>query len=69
MMSGPVKRTVVLLHGATSSSRAWEFVVPTLQRHLEVVAPTLAGHLGGPALSVPPRHVVDGIVDAMCREI
>lgn len=55
---------IVLLHGATSSARAWESVVPHLEGRA-VVTPTLAGHFGGPALSVAPKAVVDGIVDAM----
>lgn len=57
---------VVLLHGATSSARIWDDVVSALHGAHRILVPTLAGHLGGPSLSVPPRAVVDGIVEAMC---
>lgn len=63
-MSRSASDPIVLLHGATSSSRAWESVLPELRGHV-VITPTLAGHLNGPELSVAPRAVVDGIVDAM----
>lgn len=62
-------RPTILLHGATSSARAWEQVVPVLRPHLDVRTPTLAGHFGGSALSVAPREIVDGIVDALCRDL
>jgi pimeloyl-ACP methyl ester carboxylesterase len=39
--SGPV---VVLVHGITSSSAAWERVMPYLARRFTVIAPDLAGH-------------------------
>ncbi|KAA1030423.1 hypothetical protein FVA95_09955 [Pseudonocardia sp. EV170527-09] len=39
---------MVLLHGATSSWRARRPVLPALERHHHVAAPTLAGRDGGP---------------------
>jgi pimeloyl-ACP methyl ester carboxylesterase len=60
---------VVLLHGATSSSRAWAPLLSGLAAHHSVFAPTLAGHFGGPILSAAPHLVVPGIVDAMCRQL
>lgn len=60
---------IVLLHGAMSSARVWEAVLPALDARHRVFAPTLAGHLGGPALSVAPAAVVEGIVDSMCRQL
>lgn len=39
---------LVLLHGFTDTWRTWELVLPALERHHEVLAPTLAGHAGGP---------------------
>ncbi|WP_082944781.1 alpha/beta hydrolase [Mycobacterium sp. 852013-50091_SCH5140682] len=68
-MTEPEPTPIVLLHGATSSGRTWDDVVPAIGGPHEVLAPTLAGHLGGPPLSVPPRDVVDGIVDALCRHL
>jgi pimeloyl-ACP methyl ester carboxylesterase len=41
---------LVCLHGFTGTWRAWELVLPVLERHHDVLAPTLAGHTGGPPL-------------------
>lgn len=51
--SGP---PLVLLHGFTDTWRTWELVIPALERHHEVLAPTLAGHAGGPPLG-PDAHI------------
>jgi pimeloyl-ACP methyl ester carboxylesterase len=42
---------LVLLHGFTDTWRTWELVLPALEREHEVLAPTLAGHAGGPPLA------------------
>jgi pimeloyl-ACP methyl ester carboxylesterase len=60
---------VVLLHGATSSGRVWEPVLPELSAKHPVFTPTLAGHRGGPPLPAAPTRVVDRIVDAMCAQL
>jgi pimeloyl-ACP methyl ester carboxylesterase len=44
----------VCLHGFTDTWRAWELVLPDLERHHEVLAPTLPGHAGGPPLPRDP---------------
>ena len=44
---------LVLLHGFTDTWRTWELVLPALERHHDVLAPTLAGHAGGPRLPEP----------------
>jgi pimeloyl-ACP methyl ester carboxylesterase len=41
----------VLLHGFLDTWRTWELVLPALQRHHDVLAPTLAGHAGGPPIA------------------
>lgn len=41
---------LVCLHGFLDTWRTWELVLPALERHHEVLAPTLPGHAGGPAL-------------------
>ena len=41
---------LVCLHGFTDTWRTWELVLPRLERHHEVLAPTLPGHAGGPPL-------------------
>ncbi|WP_226366558.1 alpha/beta fold hydrolase [Pseudonocardia sp. ICBG162] len=56
---------LVLLHGATSSWRAWRPVLPALERRHRVLAPNLAGHHGGPAVTGRPDQVVPAIVDAV----
>jgi pimeloyl-ACP methyl ester carboxylesterase len=61
--------TIVLLHGATSSGRVWESVLPMLGANHRVFAPTLAGHRGGPPLHAGARAVVDRIVDNMCQQL
>src|SRR4051795_12594345 len=55
--SGP---PLVCLHGFTDTWRTWELVLPALERHHDVLAPTLAGHAGrapggaGAAAAGPP---------------
>jgi pimeloyl-ACP methyl ester carboxylesterase len=46
--SGPV---IVLVHGITSSSVTWEYVMPALARRFTVLAPDLMGH----GMSAKPR--------------
>jgi pimeloyl-ACP methyl ester carboxylesterase len=40
---------VVLLHGFTATWHCWRPILPELVARYEVIAPTLAGHEGGPA--------------------
>ena len=42
---------LVCLHGFTDTWRTWELVLPALERHHDVLAPTLPGHAGGPPLT------------------
>ena len=42
---------LVCLHGFTDTWRSWELVLPALEREHDVLAVTLAGHAGGPALN------------------
>jgi pimeloyl-ACP methyl ester carboxylesterase len=46
--SGP---PLVCLHGFMDTWRVWELVLPALERHHDVLAPTLPGHAGGPPLT------------------
>jgi pimeloyl-ACP methyl ester carboxylesterase len=41
---------LVCLHGFTDTWRVWELVLPALERRHDVLAPTLAGHAGGPPI-------------------
>ena len=56
---------MVCLHGFTGSWRVWELVLGQLERHHDVLAPTLPDHVGGP----PVRdHVsTDEMLDAVER--
>jgi pimeloyl-ACP methyl ester carboxylesterase len=58
--SGP---PLVLLHGVTSSWRAWRPVLPELERHHEVVALTLPGHVGGRPWDGGRAPSIDALVD------
>lgn len=50
-MTGDVP--LLLLHGVTMSARVWEAVTPLLADEFDLIAPTAAGHRGGPARSGP----------------
>jgi pimeloyl-ACP methyl ester carboxylesterase len=50
---------LVCVHGFTDTWRTWELVLPALERHHDVLAPTLLGHAGGPPLH---GEVSDGLV-------
>jgi pimeloyl-ACP methyl ester carboxylesterase len=62
--SGP---PLVLLHGFTDTWRTWELVLPALERRHDVLAPTLAGHKGGPRL--PAKLTGDELADAVEEEM
>ena len=54
---------LVCLHGFTGTWRMWELVLPALERHHDVLAPTLPGHAGGPPL--PEGLSDDTLPDAL----
>jgi pimeloyl-ACP methyl ester carboxylesterase len=58
---------MVCLHGFTDTWRTWELVLPVLERHNDVLAPTLPGHAGGLPLSgdAGVARLADAIEDAM----
>jgi pimeloyl-ACP methyl ester carboxylesterase len=62
--SGP---PMVCLHGFTDTWRSWELVLPRLERNHDVLAPTLAGHAGGPPIegAVTSETLVDEVERAM----
>jgi pimeloyl-ACP methyl ester carboxylesterase len=57
----------VSLHGFLDTWRTWELVLPELERHHDVLAPTLAGHAGGPPIDgeVSDTVVADAVERAM----
>jgi pimeloyl-ACP methyl ester carboxylesterase len=58
---------MLCLHGFTATWRAWELVLPALERHHDVLAPTLPGHAGGPPIDgeVGTAAVLDALERAM----
>jgi len=58
---------LVLLHGFVDTWRTWDLVLPELERHHDVLAPSLAGHAGGPPLTgdVTPELIPDALEQAM----
>ena len=58
---------LVLLHGITSSGRAWQDLVPELSRRHQVCTPTALGHRGGQP--VTGRTTLTDIVDAAERQL
>ncbi|MCW2967473.1 MAG: alpha/beta hydrolase fold protein [Solirubrobacteraceae bacterium] len=56
---------MVCLHGFMDTWRTWELVLPALERRHDVLAPTLAGHAGGPPFD--PSKGSAGLVDAVER--
>jgi pimeloyl-ACP methyl ester carboxylesterase len=58
---------MVCLHGFTDTWRTWDLVLPALQRRHDVLAPTLLGHAGGPALSgeFSESLLIDAVEQAM----
>lgn len=58
---------MVLLHGFTDTWRTWELVLPTLEQHADVLAPTLLGHAGGPPIGADLTS--GSIADAVERQM
>jgi pimeloyl-ACP methyl ester carboxylesterase len=56
---------LVCLHGFTDTWRTWELVLPALEREHDVLAPTLAGHAGGPPIE--GEATSDTLVEAVER--
>jgi pimeloyl-ACP methyl ester carboxylesterase len=56
---------LVCLHGFTDTWRTWELVLPVLERHHDVLAPTLLGHAG--AAPIVGEISADVLVDAVER--
>lgn len=58
---------MLCLHGFTGTWRMWELVLPALERHHDVLAPTLLGHAGGAPLqgAVDEDVVLDALEGAM----
>jgi len=64
---GGVGTPLVCLHGFMDTWHTWELVLPALERHHDVLAPTLPGHAGGPPIEGPATDaaLIDGVQRAM----
>jgi pimeloyl-ACP methyl ester carboxylesterase len=60
---------VVLLHGFTGTWRHWRPVLGDLVARYEVIAPTLAGHAGGPPMEVTPSSTLAHAADHLERHL
>ena len=60
---------LVLLHGMASSPRAWDPLVPDLDRDRRVHALTLPGHVGGRRLTRPWDLRVEDYLDDLERQL
>jgi pimeloyl-ACP methyl ester carboxylesterase len=60
------KAPLVLLHGVTSSGRAWDDLLPQLSQRFQVFAPSALGHRGGEPIRHSPTSLTD-VVDAAER--
>jgi pimeloyl-ACP methyl ester carboxylesterase len=64
-----VKEPVLLIHGFTGYAGTWDRVIPLLEPHHEVIAPTLVGHHGGPpvpeGMTNPIATMADGLEEVL----
>lgn len=60
---------LLLLHGIGAIWRVWSPVLPYLEPHHDVIAPTLAGHGGAPPLDSEVAPSVQALVDVIEDEL
>lgn len=60
---------MVLIHGFSASWGIWRPLLPALERHHDVLVPTLLGHSGGPEYSAGSPAVPDAMADALERDM
>jgi pimeloyl-ACP methyl ester carboxylesterase len=59
---------MVLIHGFSANWGIWRPLLPALERHHEVLVPTLLGHSGGPEYLAGPV-ISDAMADALERDM
>jgi pimeloyl-ACP methyl ester carboxylesterase len=62
-----VAEPLLLIHGFTDTARTWRNVIPRLEPHHEVLAPTLSGHDGGPAIPDGSSDPIAAMADELER--
>jgi pimeloyl-ACP methyl ester carboxylesterase len=60
---------MVLLHGFTDTWRAWTPIIPALEEHHDVFAPTLPGHHGGVLIEEGIPFVLATMLDRIERQM
>ncbi|HEY2206055.1 MAG TPA: alpha/beta fold hydrolase [Pseudonocardia sp.] len=60
---------LLLLHGISVTWRSWRPVLPKLEAHHDVIAPTLLGHSGAPPLGEEVTPSLDALVDGVEAEL
>ncbi len=60
---------IVLLHGFTDTWRTWTPVLPALEAHHAVFAPTLPGHHGGPPFEDGMPMTIESSIDMLERQL
>jgi pimeloyl-ACP methyl ester carboxylesterase len=60
---------MLLIHGFSASWGIWKPLLPALEQHHDVLAPTLLGHAGGPEYLVGSSATPAAIADALERDM
>jgi pimeloyl-ACP methyl ester carboxylesterase len=60
-----VSDPLLLIHGFTDTARTWANVIPLLEPHHEVLAPTLSGHHGGPQIPHDAANPLSAMADEL----
>jgi pimeloyl-ACP methyl ester carboxylesterase len=66
---GGAGEPMLLLHGFTDTWRAWTAMLPELEPHHDVIAPTLPGHFGGEAFPDGVELSLPGTLDMLERQL
>lgn len=56
---------ILLVHGFTDCAGTWERVIPLLEPHHEILAPSLMGHRGGPDVPTQLADPIAAMADAL----
>jgi pimeloyl-ACP methyl ester carboxylesterase len=62
-----VNEPLLLIHGFTDTARTWANVIPLLEPHHELLAPTLSGHHGGPQIPDDAGDPLTAMADELER--
>jgi len=60
---------LLLLHGFSATWRAWKPILPLLEPHHDVIAPTMLGHSGADPIADGVAPSVEALVDGVIAEL